>query len=169
MIYLSHLCPSLPITNIIIINSAFKPRMHKSTCAVLIICLLTVYSNCFSEVHRSYPANPWQLKIDFCPNADMKDVIIPTSIPSVLHLDLLRSNKIPDPFFGDNYKKLEWISSCNVTYSTNITFESNTDRAELVFEGIDTYSSVYLNGKEMVVTNNSFVEYRVRVDKSDIR
>ena len=36
----------------------------------------------------------------------MNNVIIPTTIPTVLHLDLLKANKIPDPFFGDNYRKL---------------------------------------------------------------
>ena len=28
-----------------------------------------------------------------------------TTIPTVIHLDLLKNQKIPDPFFGDNYLK----------------------------------------------------------------
>lgn len=87
----------------------------------------------------------------------------------MLHLDLLRHNKIVDPFFGDNYKKLDWVSNCNITYLFNFTLEPNAHNVDIVFEGVDTYGVVKVNGVELMQMNNSFVEYRVKVGKELIK
>jgi beta-mannosidase len=51
-----------------------------------------------------------------------------------------------------------------------LTFEPQSNKTyELVFEGIDTYSTILFNKKEMLGTNNSFVEYRVALDSRDIK
>lgn len=63
--------------------------------------------------------------MNYCPNSDVTGSVLNTTVPTVLHLDLHNNGKIVDPYFGDNYKKLEWVSSCNVTYSKNITFDSD--------------------------------------------
>ena len=34
---------------------------------------------------------------------------LPATIPGTVHTDLLKNNLIPDPFFGANEKKLQWI------------------------------------------------------------
>jgi len=36
-------------------------------------------------------------------------------------MDLLKHNKIPDPFFGSNWEQLKWISQCNAIYKRNIS------------------------------------------------
>jgi beta-mannosidase len=51
-----------------------------------------------------------------------------------------------------------------------LTFKPQNNKTyELVFEGIDTYSTIFFNKKELLATNNSFVEYRVTLDKRDIK
>src|SRR5690606_25300326 len=55
------------------------------------------------------------------------------------------------------------------TYSRKVSFEHSSKLYELVFEGIDTYSTVRINGKQLLTTNNSFTEYRIQLTKSDIK
>ena len=45
-----------------------------------------------------------------------KNKWIDAVVPGNVHLDLLRNNFIPDPFFGQNEAKLQWISDKNWTY-----------------------------------------------------
>jgi len=55
-----------------------------------------------------------------------------------VHLDLLRYQLIPDPFFRDNEARLQWISQADWEYRT--TFPATPAlmqrrQIELVFEG----------------------------------
>ena len=34
---------------------------------------------------------------------------LPATVPGTVHTDLLAAGKIPDPFYGDNEKDLQWI------------------------------------------------------------
>jgi len=81
-------------------------------------------------------------------------------------MDLLAHNKIEDPFFGSNWEQQKWISQCNAFYKRNISVSEEMLKhsvVNLVFEGIDTYSTVKLNTKEILKTENAFVEYKVNV------
>jgi beta-galactosidase/beta-glucuronidase len=40
---------------------------------------------------------------------------IPATVPGCVHTDLLAAGKIPDPFFRDNEKLLQWIGETNWT------------------------------------------------------
>jgi len=62
-------------------------------------------------------------------------------VPGVIHLDLLSHKDIPDPFFRDNEKKIQWVESRDWEYKTIFTpnMEIFTqDRVELNFKGLDT-------------------------------
>ena len=69
-------------------------------------------------------------------------------VPGCVHADLLYHKVIPDPFYRDNSKYCQWIEDTDFTYST--VFEAESDReATLVFEGLDTYADIYLNGEKL--------------------
>lgn len=90
------------------------------------------------------------------------------TVPGEVHTDLLNNKLIPDPFFRDNEKKLQWIEKKNWEYKTS--FQVNPEalkkkNAVLVFDGLDTYASVYLNGKQILKANNMFRQWRVDVKK----
>ena len=72
---------------------------------VLTLLLIGVYS---LVVEREYLSSNWQAQTNGCSSQELgeSNFVLNTSIPTVLHLDLLRNNKIPDPYFGDNYKKM---------------------------------------------------------------
>ena len=89
---------------------------------------------------------------------------LPATVPGVVHLDLLNAKQIVDPFYGDNEKKLQWIDKKGWEYKT--TFKVNktllaNDRIELNFKGLDTYASVFLNGKCILNSDNMFREFIV--------
>ena len=61
---------------------------------------------------------------------------------------------------------MKWVSECDYLYSTTFTLDDDVFKHQyhkLVFEGIDTYSSVSLNGKPILTTSNAFRQYAVQV------
>ncbi|MFV8322535.1 beta-mannosidase [Flavobacterium sp. LS2R12] len=90
------------------------------------------------------------------------------TVPGEVYTDLLNNKLIPDPFFRDNEKKLQWIEKKNWEYKTSfqVTPEAlKKKNAALVFDGLDTYATVYLNGKQILKANNMFRQWRVDVKK----
>ncbi|MFI7703183.1 glycoside hydrolase family 2 protein [Nonomuraea sp. NPDC049480] len=71
----------------------------------------------------------------------------PAIVPGVVHTDLLRAGRIPDPYLGDNESELHWIGRTEWRYIRTFTWEPNEhERHELVCEGLDTIATVELNG-----------------------
>lgn len=88
------------------------------------------------------------------------------AIPGTIHTDLLANKLIPDPYYRDNEKKLQWIGTENWTYKTSFTITPGLlkrKNLELVFEGLDTYADVYLNGKLILQADNMFRRWTVDV------
>ncbi len=90
----------------------------------------------------------------------------PGQVPGCVHLDLLRNKLIPDPFYRDNEAKLQWIEKADWEYRGTIQASDELLKhrhIELVFEGLDTYSEVSLNGTLVLTADNMFREWRVDV------
>ena len=90
----------------------------------------------------------------------------PAQVPGDVHLDLLRNNLIPDPFYRNNEAKLQWIENADWEYRT--TIQATPDllkhkNIELVFEGLDAYAKVYLSEQLVLTADNMFREWRVKV------
>ena len=88
------------------------------------------------------------------------------TVPGDVHLDLLRSGKISDPFYRDNEEKLQWIEKAGWEYRTTIDATKATlsrENVELVFEGLDTACSIFLNGNRIATANSMFQEWRLDV------
>ncbi|MFV5686407.1 beta-mannosidase [Flavobacterium sp. GB2R13] len=90
------------------------------------------------------------------------------TVPGEVHTDLLNNKLIPDPFYRDNEKKLQWIEKKKWEYKTSFQVNSatlNKKNAELVFDGLDTYATVYLNKQLILKADNMFRQWRVDVKK----
>jgi beta-mannosidase len=90
----------------------------------------------------------------------------PAQVPGVVHIDLVANRLIGDPFFGRNEKDLQWIGKTDCEYRT--TFAASRGlrarrHVDLVFEGLDTYARVYLNGEEILDADNMYRQWRVSV------
>jgi beta-mannosidase len=86
------------------------------------------------------------------------------NVPGCVHTDLLANKLIEDPFYRDNEPKLQWIGKTDWEYQT--TFDVPADllrreHVELVFEGLDTYATVTLNGSTLFEADNMFRTWRV--------
>ncbi len=106
----------------------------------------------------------WQFRQVTAGAQDVESGWMPATVPGDVHLDLLANKKIPDPFFGANEAKLQWIENESWEYRLNfdvtpeLLARSNVD---LVFDGLDAAAQVYLNGVEVLDANNMFRIWRV--------
>jgi beta-mannosidase len=103
-------------------------------------------------------------------NASAK-IFRPTGMfPTNIHLDLLAHNLIPDPFSSRNENEVQWVGDQTWVYQCSFTIPSNKmdkfQHASLIFEGLDTFVEVTLDGKEILRSDNMFVSHRVDVGET---
>ncbi|KAK3349499.1 glycoside hydrolase family 2 protein [Lasiosphaeria hispida] len=90
-------------------------------------------------------------------------------VPSEVHTELLRHDMIPDPFVDLNELDVAWVAEETWHYRTEISLpETATNNGvgtdaeiDLVFEGLDTFATVILNGETILKSENMFLEHRV--------
>ena len=87
------------------------------------------------------------------------DGSITATVPGCVHTDLHREGIIPDPLYRDNNKALGWIEKGSYTYERGFVAAADPD-AVLVFEGLDTYADIYLNGEWVGESHNMFIPHR---------
>ena len=90
----------------------------------------------------------------------------PAEVPGFVHLDLMKNNMIPDPFYRDNEPKVQWIENEDWEYTTSFDVSSKILRSTAVhlsFEGLDTHATVYLNEELILNANNFFRSWEVDV------
>jgi beta-mannosidase len=88
------------------------------------------------------------------------------TVPGTVHTDLLANKLIPDPFYRDNESKLQWIDKTDWEYKTVFNVDASSfakKNIELVFDGLDTYADVYLNGKLILQADNMFRGWTIDV------
>lgn len=87
------------------------------------------------------------------------------AVPGDIHLDLMKAGFIPDPFFADNYDHCLWMEDKEWWYETNLTAPEMKPGQSLflVFEGLDTLATVYLNGEVIGRHENMFTPLRINL------
>jgi len=92
---------------------------------------------------------------------------IPATVPGTIHTDLWAAGLIPDPFLDDHERLVAWVGRCDWEYRT--TFEFDPDQidaaacTDLVFDGLDTVATVFVNGHEAGRSFNMHRSYRFGV------
>ncbi|KAA3634491.1 MAG: glycoside hydrolase family 2 protein [Bacteroidetes bacterium] len=87
----------------------------------------------------------------------------PATVPGVIHTDLLDNGLIEDPFWETNEVKLQWIELENWNYRSSFQISKDqlsNQHIEIVFEGLDTYAEVFINGKKVLDAFNMFRTWR---------
>ena len=90
------------------------------------------------------------------------------TVPGCVHTDLLAANRIPDPFYRDNEKKIQWISEQGWIYRRSfLVTEDLLQRKHLLLrcEGLDTLATVLVNGVEVGQTDNMYRLWEFDVKK----
>ena len=73
--------------------------------------------------------------------------------------------RIPDPFIGTNELDVEWVGEHPWTYETTFNGPVISDNAQvyLLFDGLDTFAHVRLNGATILESDNMFLSHRVDI------
>ena len=97
---------------------------------------------------------------------DTLDINMPVEVPSVVQQSLYENGLIPHPYLGTVENDLLWISDHPWTYVTHFNVDKkllDNDVVELMFEGIDTYATVSLNGQKLFDADNQFRVWKTEV------
>jgi len=125
-------------------------------CRILIIYVLLLSSNLAYTQVMKVKFDNWS----FRNNKDTK--YLPATVPGTVHTDLLANGVIEDPFYRNNEKKVQWVEKEDWVYRTEFRIENIEEKKDLVFEGLDTYANVFINGRKVLNANNMFVAYRIK-------
>lgn len=144
------------------VSHFFKMLKYKNIILILALSFLSC-----QEKKQDLPVKiklnqNWQFKKKT--DTNWKNAIVPGNVFS----DLLALKEIPDPFILNNEEKVQWVSKTDWEYQT--TFELSDEilskkQIEINFNGIDTYSKIYLNDNLIASTKNAFVNYTKDIKK----
>jgi len=85
---------------------------------------------------------------------------IEARVPGEIHLDLIRAGKMPEPTLGANMPECRWPETRSWWYRTQFGVAPDFlqhERQCLVFDGLDLYAQVFVNGKLAGESANAFV------------
>jgi beta-mannosidase len=88
---------------------------------------------------------------------------LPATVPGGTYTDLLAAGQIPDPFFSENEKQVQWVADRDWEYCQEFIVVPellDEDRVQLVCSGLDTLAEITLNGQPLGQTDNMFRTYR---------
>ena len=87
---------------------------------------------------------------------------ISVDVPGDVHTELIAAGRIADPFYDRNETACAWIEDREWWYRLNLDGPHEAlqpgERLELVFEGLDTFVTIWLNGEELGSHRNMFRE-----------
>lgn len=83
-------------------------------------------------------------------------------MPGNLEIDLMNAGKMQDPYFGGNHadRSNEYL---HCFYFTEFEYDGSLENPSLFFEGLDTLTEIYLNGKLIGTTDNMLIEHELAV------
>ncbi|ATY32718.1 beta-mannosidase [Sphingomonas psychrotolerans] len=111
----------------------------------------------------------WEVRID---PADAEKVgqhpkeaqWFPARVPGSVQQDLIAAGRVPDPFKGINEAPIQWVGLTNWQFRKIIEVTPAMlarDHVELVFDGLDTFATATLNGKQLLAADNAHRRWRV--------
>jgi beta-mannosidase len=87
---------------------------------------------------------------------------IGVDVPGDVHTALISAGRIEDPFYDRNENKCAWVEDREWWYRTTFWRPEeplqDDERLRLVFHGLDTFATVWLNGEELGGHQNMFRE-----------
>lgn len=81
---------------------------------------------------------------------------LPIHVPGDVHRTLIAAGRIPDPFDACNETECAWMEGREWWYRVRFSAASADERHQLVFHGLDTFATVYLNGVLLGEHHNMF-------------
>ncbi|HJR73418.1 MAG TPA: glycoside hydrolase family 2 protein [Luteimonas sp.] len=145
-----------------------SPRRYRWLLAVL--AWLAAFAACAAEPVSLSLENGWRFRLAVADPAVAQHPRPanwhPAKVPGHVHTDLLANGLIADPYVGAPEAGLQWIGLAAWEYETRFEVDTATlrrARADLVFEGLDTFAQVSLNGEKLLSADNSHRTWRIPV------
>ncbi|AJC79694.1 glycoside hydrolase family 2 protein [Rhizobium etli bv. phaseoli str. IE4803] len=82
------------------------------------------------------------------------------TLPGDVHTALHRAGLIPDPYFGRNEEKVQWVAEREWAVERSFTLQEAEGDWYLDIDYLDTVASIYVNGFVALEADNSFRRYR---------
>lgn len=83
---------------------------------------------------------------------------VSATVPGNFEIDLEKAGIIDDIFFGTNPIDAQRRENYHLWYAKEFDFDGDGDY-ELVFEGVDTFADIYLNGQLVGSTDNMYIPH----------
>ncbi|MBX3096366.1 MAG: glycoside hydrolase family 2 protein [Fimbriimonadaceae bacterium] len=89
--------------------------------------------------------------------------LLPAIVPGCVHLDLIAAGVIADPFKRMYEYGCQWVDDSEWTYEIVFDWSPSASQQRLMFEGLDTFASVFLNGSHIAKSDNHFLPVKCDV------
>ncbi|KAJ5621146.1 hypothetical protein N7510_005130 [Penicillium lagena] len=96
------------------------------------------------------------------------NISVPGHLPSDVHLDLWAANVTDDPYYGLNDFNLRWIANSNWTYTSKPLrgLLADSKSSWLVFNGLDTFTTIKVCGNIIGTTDNMFRQWTFDISEA---
>jgi beta-mannosidase len=84
---------------------------------------------------------------------------------------LWHNGELPDPFYGENEAKYQWIEDYEWHFRAKFFLNENFFNAKtltLDIPNLDTYAQIFLNGKHLQSTENFFIHHQILLEVKDL-
>ncbi len=91
---------------------------------------------------------------------------LPAQVPGTVQTDLIAAKVTPDPFVGLNEATIQWVGRSDWEYRGRIDANAALlarGHVDLVFDGLDTFATVLVNGKTVLTADNAHRRWRADV------
>lgn len=126
--------------------------------SLLLFHFLVLNGNGYAQVQRQYLNDNW-----FFSEAGTNKSL-PADVTGSVHTGLMKNGIIGDPFYRTNEADLQWIGEKDWIYERTFTVDNKllkNQNVELVFEGLDTFADVFLNGTLVLSADNMHRTWRI--------
>ncbi|MFM2387800.1 MAG: Exo-beta-D-glucosaminidase [Bacteroidota bacterium] len=131
----------------------------KAVAALLLLCLYAAPSMALPTITQVLSTD-WKLR------NTKEDSWTDVNVPNNIMYTLFVNKKIPHPYYANNEKLVQWVDTCEWQYGVFFDIDAELYKQkniDLVFEGLDTYCEIMLNGVVLKNTDNAFRTWRVPI------
>ncbi|MET0375408.1 MAG: glycoside hydrolase family 2 protein, partial [Rhizorhabdus sp.] len=110
----------------------------------------------------------WQVRLDPADTAATRAhpreaAWFPAQVPGSVQQDLIRAKRVPDPFIGSNEGAIQWAGLSAWQFRTMLIVTPAMlahGHLDLVFDGLDTFATVTVNGQPLLTADNAHRRWR---------
>jgi beta-mannosidase len=110
----------------------------------------------------------WQVRIDPADTQAIREhpraaSWLRATVPGSVQQDLMAAGIVPDPFIDKNEAAIQWAGLIGWEYRTTIAVTPALlarDHLDLVFDGLDTFATVLVNGRPLLSADNAHRRWR---------